>query len=176
MNKLFDKIPNKPINTRGLKLDKIDYHKMMSNINIVCPKDVSDLYDTLNKEYRYKVNMKDEYIDNLHYVACSIRNEFSKLGYSEETIADMLIKYLYGGEKRAKQLFWFCFGQYVVNNLENNIVVNKTKFIQCADCGEWIEIDIKDNSTNRCPDCYMLYRKRYKAEKERMRRKCPKYT
>lgn len=176
VNKLFDKIPNKPINTRGLKLDKIDYHKMMSNINIACPKDVSDLYDTLNKEYRYKVNMKDEYIDNLHYVACSIRNEFSKLGYSEETIADMLVKYLYGGEKRAKQLFWFCFGQYVVNNLENNIMVNKTKFIQCADCGEWIEIDIKDNSTNRCPDCYMQYRKRYKAEKERMRRKCPKYN
>lgn len=171
VNKLFDKIPNKPINTRGLKLGKIDYRKMMNNETIVCSKEVSDLYGTLNKEYRYKVNMKDEYIDNLHYVACSIREEFRKLGYSNETIADMLVKYLYGGEKRAKQLFWFCYGQYVVNNLENNIVVNKTKFIQCVDCGEWIEIDEMDYMTNRCKVCYDRHRKEYFKLKKREQRK-----
>lgn len=171
VNKLFDKVPNKPINTRGLKLNKIDYRKMMSNVNVVCSKEVSDLYDTLNKEYRYKVNMKDEYIDNLHYVACSIRNEFSKLGYAEETIADMLVKYLYGGEKRAKQLFWFCYGQYVVNNLEKNITSKKTKFIQCIDCGEWVEVDEMDYMTNRCKVCYGRYRKEYFKLKKRENRK-----
>lgn len=163
VNKLYEKIPNKPINTSKLKFGKIDYRKMMSNVQITCSKEVSDLYDTLNKEYRYKVNMKDEYIDNLHYVACSIRNEFGKLGYSEETIADMLVQYLYGNEKRGKQLFWFCYGQYVVNNLEKNIVVKKTKFIQCIDCGEWIEIDI-DSKKVRCKNCAGLERQRINRE------------
>ena len=171
VNKIYDRIPNKPINTRGLKLDKINYKYMMSNPQIICSKEVSDLYDELNRQYRYMVNMKDEYIDNLKYIACKIREEFLKFGYSEETITDMLVEYLYGKGKRYKQLLWFCYGQYVVNNLENNIEVRKTKFIPCSDCGEWIEVDIKDNITNRCPNCYDLYRKKYKAEKERERRR-----
>jgi len=42
---------------------------MMSNLQIICSKEVSDLYDELNKQYRYMINMKDEYIDNLRYIA-----------------------------------------------------------------------------------------------------------
>lgn len=164
VNKLYSRIPDKPINTRGLKLEKINYHKLMHNVNIVCSKEVSKLYDKLNKQYRYKVNMKDEFINNLHHVACSIREQFSNLGYSDELIADMLIQYLYGNEKRGKQLFWFCYGQYVVNNLENNIVVRKTKYIQCVDCGEWLEVPI-ESKKERCDDCKVIYQR----EKTRLR-------
>ena len=42
------------------------------------------------------INMKDEDKDNLTYVACTIREEFNRLGYAEETITDMLVEYLYG--------------------------------------------------------------------------------
>ncbi len=170
VNKIYDRIPNKPINTRGLKLEKIDYQKLMSNPRIICSKEVSDLYDELNKQYRYMINMKDEYIDNLRYIACKIREKFSKFGYSEETITDMLVEYLYGNGKRYKQLLWFCYGQYVVNSLERNIEVKKTKFIQCIDCGEWIEVGIKDNKTYRCEKCQSDYRKKYQRELMRKRR------
>ena len=170
VNKIYDRIPNKPINTRGMQLGKLNYQDMMNNKSILCSKEVSDLYDELNKQYRYMINMKDEYVDNMRYVACKIREEFSKFGYSNETITDMLVEYLYGKDKRYKQLLWFCYGQYIVNNLEKNIEVKKTKLIQCIDCGEWFEVDIKDNETNRCPNCYLIYRKQYKAEKERERR------
>ena len=170
VNKIYDRIPNKPINTRGMQLGKLNYQDMMNNKSILCSKEVSDLYDELNKQYRYMINMKDEYVDNMRYIACKIREEFSKFGYSDETIADMLVEYLYGKDKRYKQLLWFCYGQCIVNNLEKNIEVKKTKLIQCIDCGEWFEIDIKDNETNRCPNCYLIYRKQYKAEKERERR------
>lgn len=57
VNKLYNRIPNISINTRGMKLDKLDYYKMMNNVNTICSKEVSELYDTLNKEYRYMVNM-----------------------------------------------------------------------------------------------------------------------
>ena len=92
-------------------------------------------------------------IDNLHYVACSIRNQFAELGYSEEMIADMLVQYLYKNKKRAKQLFWFCYGEYIVENLKNNTKYKEPKVIQCIDCGEWIEVDKNNVKTCRCPKC-----------------------
>lgn len=166
VNKIYERIPNKPINTRGLRLDSINYKYMMSNPQIICSKEVSDLYDELNKQYRYMINMKDEYIDNLRYIACKIRDEFAQFGYSEETITDMLVEYLYGKGKRYKQLLWFCYGQYVVNSLERNIEVKKTKFIQCIDCGEWIEVPVNDGMTCRCENCLKIY----KRERDRLRK------
>ncbi len=161
VNKIFDRIPNKPINTRGMQLGKLEYKKMMSNESIICSKEVSDLYDKLNKQYRFMINMKDEYLDNLRYVACTIREEFNKFGYSDETITDMLVEYLYGNNgKRYKQLLWFCYGQYVVNHLKKNISVKKTKVIQCIDCGEWFEVAISSKRI-RCNTCYDLERKEH---------------
>lgn len=170
VNKLYNRIPNKAINTRGLKLGSLEYKNMMKNPNIVCSKEVSDLYDELNKKYRYMVNMKDEYIDNLHYVACSIREQFSVLGHSDEVISDMLIQYLYKNKKRAKQLFWFCYGQHVVNNLKVNLNYKEPKVIQCIDCGKWIEIDIKDTKTCRCKECQLIEKRRIDREYRRKKR------
>ena len=167
VNRIYDKIPNKPINTRGMNLGKIDYKVMMENSNIICSKEVSDLYDELNKQYRYMINMKDEYIDNLRYVACKIRDEFNKFGYSDETITDMLVEYLYGRDKRYKQLLWFCYGQYVVNNLEKNISVKKTKVIQCIDCDEWFEVDSRNMKKIRCDNCQKEYRKQWDRERKK---------
>ena len=120
VNKIYDRIPDKRISTRALKLETADYRKMMSDKTTICAKEVSDLYNKRNRQYRYMINMKDEDKDNLTYVACTIREEFNRLGYAEETIADMLVEYLYGREKRYKQLLWFCYGQYIVKNLKKN--------------------------------------------------------
>ena len=147
-----------------MQLGKLNYQDMMNNKSILCSKEVSDLYDELNKQYRYMINMKDEYVDNMRYIACKIREEFSKFGYSDETIADMLVEYLYGKDKRYKQLLWFCYGQYIVNNLEKNIEVKKTKLIQCIDCGEWFEVPIESKS-ERCDACNVIYQR----EKTRLR-------
>ncbi len=169
VNKIYDRIPNIQINTRGMNLGNINYKQMMSNGSIICSKEVSDLYDALNKQYRYMINMKDEYMDNLRYVACKIREEFGKFGYSEETITDMLIEYLYGRNKRYKQLLWFCYGQYVVSNLEKNIRVKKTKFIQCIDCDTWFEIDISGKRI-RCDNCFELKRKEHNRKMYQQRK------
>lgn len=163
VNKLYNKFPNKPINTRGLKLGKLDYFKLMHNVNTVCPKEVSNLYDELNKEYRYMLNLKDEYTDNLHYVACEIRRKFAEFGYSDEEIADMLVQYLYKNKKRYKQILWFCYGRIVVENLKNNVEIPKTKYIQCVDCGEWIEVSTSSRKI-RCDECSRLERKRHNRE------------
>lgn len=170
VNKLYNYIKDVPINTRKMDLGELDYTKMMSNVNITCPKEVSDIYNELNKQYRFMVNMKDEYIDNLRYLACQMREEFSKTGYTEETISDMLVYYLYKNKKRYKQVLWFCYGQYIVNNLKRNVKLKKTKFIQCIDCGEWVEVNIKDVKACRCTECQKIERRkkvRYNIKKYR---------
>ena len=166
VNKIYTRIKNKPINTRGLKLGELDYRKLMKNPNMICSKDVSDLYEKISKEYSFQVNMKDEYIDNLRYLACEIRAQFNNLGYSDEAISDMLVQKVYGKESRRKQILWFCYGQYIVNNLENNLNVRKTKYIQCINCGEWVEVDIYSNAI-RCKSCQHEYRKMYYRERKR---------
>lgn len=171
VNKIFDRIPDKAINTRGLKLDDIVYTKMMSNPNVLCLKEVSDLYFNLNQQYRYMINMKDENVDNLKHVAISIREQFNQLGYSDKDIADMLVQYLYKGNKRYKQLLWFCYGNCIVENLKQNVKINQTKFVQCIDCDEWFEVDARNQSKNRCDSCYKVYRRKQKTETMRILRK-----
>ena len=62
-------------------------------------------------------------------------------------------------------------GQYIVNNLENNLNVRKTKYIQCIDCGEWLEVDIQSKSI-RCSKCQRVYKRNYQAALMRKKRKC----
>lgn len=178
VNKLYKKIPNTPINTRKMGLCKLDYKKLMSNPNIVCTDVVANLYLQLSKEYRYMINMKDEYSDNLHYVACKIRGAFSALGYSDEVVADMLVSFLFGENKRHKQLLWFCYGRHIVNNLTHNISIKKTKAIQCVECGEWFDVDVKDNRTCKCDACAKIHNRelrRLQTQRYRENKKCSRY-
>ena len=47
---------------------------------------------------------------------------------------------------------------------------NEFKVIQCVDCGTEFMVSSSNSETNRCECCYLEYRRRYKAEKERERR------
>lgn len=170
VNQIHDKIIDKPINTKALKLETIDYRLMMRDSSVTCSKQVQELYNKLNQQYRYVVNLKDEYIDNLRYVACKIRDEFLQIYDDENLIADMLVEYLYGHNKRYKQLLWFCYGSYIVENLNANISSKKTKFIQCIDCGEWIEVGVKDTRTCRCQLCQRETKRQIDREYRRKKR------
>lgn len=171
VNQIYSRIPNTPLNTRGLKLDDIVYQKMMSDGKAVCSKEVSDLYDKLNTQYRHMLRRKDASAGNLPYVACKIREAFARLGYSEEQVADMLVEYLYGREKRYKQLLWFCYGTYLVNNLKRQIDVPKTRCVSCVDCGEWFEVDSKNKRTCRCRNCRQIHVRAYEKEKKQRQRR-----
>ena len=143
----------------------------MHDVNTEIDEKLIEKYTELNNTYHFKISMKDEFQNNLHYLACQIREELSRFGYSEVEVTDMLVKYLYEKKNRKmKELLWFCYGKYVVENLKRNYPIHKTKVVKCVDCGEWLEVDIKDNESNRCNNCYSVYRKKYKAEKEKERR------
>ena len=103
-------------------------------------------------------------------VANEIKYELSQFGYTNAEVADILVKFLYYIKpSKHKDVLWFCYGGYIVDNLKRNFN-QRTKIIQCCDCGEWFEIDTKDNETCRCKECYSEYRKIYYREKKREQR------
>jgi Zn finger protein HypA/HybF involved in hydrogenase expression len=198
VNKLDYKIVNPRINSRSIGLKSIDYKMMVNNPNIECRavfnkygkinEELSDplivKYFELNNKYHFKVNMecadvlRGELLNNTQLkqdlffkrIANEIRTELSKFGHNDSEIADILVKLLYYVKPSShKSVLWFCYGKYIVENLKKHIK-QTTKLVKCIDCGEWFEVNTKDNETCRCNECYSEYRKIYKAEKERERR------
>ena len=168
VNRIYDRIPDRPINTRGIEFGTLDYHDLMADTRIVCPLEVSEQYDRLNQKYRYMANVQENAPDNLPYIACQIRREFSTLGYSDETIADMLVSYLYGKKKRYKHLLWLCYGQYILERLKRNKPAPRTRMIRCADCGEWVEIPATGRK-KRCEPCTAKNRREHNRQMYRNR-------
>lgn len=200
VNKLNSVIPNPRINCRGLGLGKIDYTLLMSNPDIECKVCFTDRgklikeetdplivkYFELNKKYGYVINnaaqvdksfstdiLKNSQLrQNLRYknICDEVKYEFSQFGYTDREITDILVKFLYGiKESKHKMVLWLCYGDYIYDNLSKHLKL-QTKTIRCVDCGEWFDVNIKDNKTCRCESCYTEYRKAYKAAKEKERR------
>ena len=175
VNKLDSIIPSPRINTRKLGFKPIEYRYLMHDVNIEIDDKLIKKYTELNNTYHFKVSMKDEFQNNLHYLACQIREELSKFGYSEIEVCDMLVKYLYGNKRRYKELLWFCYGKYIVENLKKNYQYKKTKTIQCVDCGEWFEVDVNNVKTCRCEKCSILHNRelrRLQTQRYRINKKC----
>lgn len=191
--------------SNGKKLGVIDYKKLICNPDIECkvgfhkngtidesktdPMIVK--YCELNKKYHFKINM--ECIDmprdsvtntqmkhDLFFkrVGNEIKMELSQFGYTESEVADILVKFLYHVKpSKHKAALWFCYGKYIVENLKNNNCKSETKVIQCIDCGEWTEVNIKDTESCRCPECVKEHKRileRLKKQRQRARKtECP---
>ena len=187
VNKFDSKIKNIRINCRSIGLKKIDYKVLVNNPDIECKvvfekngkinKDLSDplivKYCELNQKYHFKINMecadslnsnmlsKSAVRQELYYqkIAKEIKYELSQFGYDESEITDILVKFLYHVKpSKHKSVLWFCYGKYIYENIKKYYKLN-TKVVQCVDCGEWFEVNIKDNETCRCAECYSEYRK-----------------
>lgn len=199
VNKLNDIIPNPRINCRKLGLDKIDYTLMMKDVRTECRVSFTDRgkiikeetdplivkYCELNKKYQFALNdavkgfssddmSKSRIRRDLKYrkISKEIYEELSSFGYDDFKIVDILVKFLYGikGGKN-KMALWLCYGDVVYDNLSRN-VKRETRDVQCADCGEWFEVGIKDTKTCRCHECAQ----EHKRELARLRKKKQRET
>jgi hypothetical protein len=163
VNKLEDVIKDMRLDFRGLDLGKIDYRLLMNKPRIQVNQRVIDEYKKLNSEWHFKINMKDDEDNNFAWIAHNIREKLNEFGYSESEITDMLVKELYGKNNKRKESLWFCYGNYIVRNLTENIKPRSTKIIQCVDCGEWFEVDSSLMNKIRCNCC------QHEVDKERKR-------
>lgn len=201
VNKLDYKIINPKINSRKIGLKYIDYKMMVNNPNIKCKvvfnkngkinEELSDpmivKYFELNNKYHFKINMecmdmpKDSQLNNsqlkeimfFNRVGNEIKEELSQFGYTDSEITDILVKLLYHTKPSShKSVLWFCYGEYIVDNLQKNNCRLDKKVVQCVDCGEWFETSVFDSAKDRCDECQKKhgdYLNRI-ASRERMKR------
>lgn len=178
VNKLEDIIINPRMNFKKFGLGEIDYRLLMHNpdidVNMSFAKNgriVEEETDPIIVEYSKferkhylaidqavnssKNNKSEAYIRaqaKLSNIADEFKNAMSRFGKDDYEITDILVKYLYGTNKKNKTALWLCYGDIIYENLSGRIK-KKTKEVQCVDCGEWFEVSVFDSATCRCKDC-----------------------
>ena len=149
VNQLDDIIKDRRLKFALKDFGKINYKYLMNNPDIEINEELIKEYKKLNHQYHYKINMKSCHDKQFMYIASNMRSRLNRFGYSEMDIADMLIKYLYGlYNSRSKEALWFCYGDYIYNNLVKNIG-NKTSI--CYKCG--CRFKPKYHAEKYCKEC-----------------------
>lgn len=170
VNRLSRIIPNPRLNFRSLQIGKPDYRLLMNNPLTQTDPAVISAFKKESRSYHFRINNTDDSYDNIRYLVGSIRRNLSATGYSDQEICDMLVSDLYGSESKSKEALWCCYGDIIADNLAANLKPKKTKFIQCADCGEWIEISADNKRTSRCAACQSAVKRNYERLKKRKQR------
>ena len=184
VNKLEKLAPNPKISCKKLGLGEIDYMLLMDDPLIDFDENdpLIKKYCSFDREYYFTIDAAISGEDEqqagdrfakkvLKYKQMSerVRYELSQFGYSEKEVADILVRFLYGKKtNRNKTIFWICYGDYIVKNLERYYKHN-VKTIQCVDCGEWFEVprDKKHLKTCRCDECDIEYKSNLKSEQNK---------
>lgn len=209
VNRLDKLVPNPRINCRKLGLKPIDHTLMMQNPDIevkaeICGsrivKENTDplivKFCELSSKYHFVLDasLKVDHgasvdiMKKLQYgqsakcqMACDeIKNELSQFGYTDEEVADILVKFMYHlRNSKRKVTLWLCYGDIIYANLEKN-VKRTVKEVHCIDCGKWFEVprDRKHNKTCRCSECDEEYKReqaRLKKQRYRERKDCLPY-
>ena len=194
VNQLDDIIKDRRLKFALKDFGKINYKYLMNNPDIEINEELIKEYKKLNHQYHYKINMKSCHDKQFMYIASNMRSRLNRFGYSEMDIADMLIKYLYGlYNSRSKEALWFCYGDYIYNNLVKNIG-NKTSIcykcgcrfkpkyhaekyckeceekenyiiVKCSDCGKEIKVSPNATKTYRCAKCQEKYNMKLQGTK-----------
>ena len=138
-------------------LEGIDYKLMMYDEETKLDTRVVELYDKLCLSYNSKLsNLINKDNDNLKTYIKLIKDAFAELGYLEIEIADILTIYLYKDridKIKGKQLYWYIYGDYIVDNLKENLKREKQETIVCECCGKRdLEKKIINGKCKQCRD------------------------
>lgn len=125
-----------------------DYRTLMNDPDIRIDTRVTRKFAAFSREYKFNYNLNNNN-DNEQYIASFIRKSMLDTGYPESDIVDMLVKELFGVRKTKKKLvFWSCYGDVVLANIQKNI---DSRFTTCNYCGgRFYKVHNKDMV---CPNC-----------------------
>lgn len=148
VNRLRTMIPRKSLKFKFDGMSEFDYRTLMNDPNIRIDTRVTKKFAALSREYKFNYNLNNNN-DNEQYIASYIRKSMLDTGYSESDIVDMLVKELFGVRKTKKKLvFWSCYGDVVLANIQNNI---DSRFTTCNYCGG--RFYKSHNKDMVCPNC-----------------------
>lgn len=118
-------------------LGTFNYKMLMSNpntdINSQSAKQIIDTYTIEVKNIKAKKN-KDDDKSNYWFLCKQLVNKLLRLCNNIEYITDVLVVHLFHNKTtKRKNVFWSCFGDVVVKNIERNLEGNT---IMCKECGK----------------------------------------
>lgn len=173
VNKLYSTITDVSINLKNLKLPRLDYTQLMFNsdtdITSQSALEIIELYDQLNKEYKYQFNIVDNKVANIGAVKKKLLKQFEDKNPLLFYVTDVLVKFLYSKKRKRKQLLWFLFGEYIENNIRRHQDQPSIKYVECENCGELFEVPVKNNRSKRCKRCQAV------LDKEKTKKRVQKY-
>ena len=173
VNKLYSNINDVSINLKNLKLPRLDYKQLMfdpdTDITSQSAVEIIELYDQLNKEYKYQFNIVDNKVANISAVKKKLLKQFEDKNPLLFYVTDVLVKFLYSKKRKRKQLLWFLFGEYIENNIRRHQDQPSIKYVECEDCGELFEVPVKNNRSKRCKRCQAV------LDKEKTKKRVQKY-
>lgn len=147
VNMLEDIIVNTRMKNGEKTKSSFNYMKLMYNPEVVENEEIVKAYKTLYKRFRSHVSSVQEDTPFL-YIKMESLSELSSIAGSPSRACDMLVHYLFKTKNSAQQkLFWICFADIVLTNLESNLEGT----MYCANCGARIKRE--SNSQKLCGDC-----------------------
>ena len=202
VNQLEHIVPNKRMSFTAKNIGVFRYRYMLSDPTkkVELSQDIIDLYDKIEKQYRYSINFYDDE-SNFAYIRDTVLRRFDELEIERRDVCDMLVKYLFHSKNsKRKNVFWMCFGDIVLENLKANVPSGSVqcrkcgerfvplvpqqkicadcagyhprgkKKIRCIDCGKEFEVDGIVKNKKRCDDCQAEHVRNYEREKKRRQR------
>lgn len=197
VNRLDKIVPNKRMSFSAKNIGVFHYQNMLSKPkkNVVIKHEVIDLYNEVEKQYRYSINFYDDSV-NYSYIRDSILERFNELKTDRVECCDILVKYLFHmRQSKRKNIFWMCFGDIVLSNLQKNLPTGSIqcrkcgerfvpenwnqklcskcsvyqpiskKTIRCIDCGKEFDVDGVVKNKKRCAACQDIWEKKKRAER-----------
>ncbi len=151
VNRLWQIIIDRRIVYPKNRLDPIDYRLMMRNPDIVLDEQLTNEYFKLNSKYHFKINNKDPEDTNIGYVSGLIKEQLSRFGHDDVSVADMLVKYAFTIQNgKGKAALWFCYGDIIVENLRASL---NDDFGTCCSCGKrFIQKNVFDTLCELCKE------------------------
>lgn len=201
VNRLDKIVPNKRMSFSAKNIGVFHYQYMLSNpkMEVDIKQEVIDLYNEVEKQYRYSINFYDDSV-NYSYIRDSILKRFNGLKTDRVECCDILVKYLFHmRQSKRKNIFWMCFGDIVLSNLQKNLPAGSiqcrkcgerfvpsvpqqklcdkcasyrrvgNKILHCVDCGKPFEIDARNMKKVRCDECQL------KKTRENTKRRVKEY-
>lgn len=165
VNRIRSMIPHPRLNFSVAQLGKFDWHCLMSGKRLPIKAVKQEIVEAFHRLSRCKYNTDPETGDTNWWWHCQkIRDELLAIHDQIDGIVDTLVEDLFHAKKsKNKKVFWDCFGQEVLKNIQKN--VDRTK-IMCRGCGNRFEAT---GTTHKyCPECSR--RRRLEQERERSKR------
>lgn len=165
VNKLNDLIPDKRINFKKVA-GEFDYLHLLKNKKIELDEEIINIYIEEDRTKKWKMKKESEFSSHeTPYVYQQIKNRLLSLNSDIYHVTDVLVKYLYEKNSSRLETLWKCFGDIILENLQNNLKGTKP----CESCGKLIKV--KNNRTKYCEVCLKKIEKEQTRERVRKHRK-----